>query len=202
MLLLVGALCVALAFLVARFALHDEPAVVDSGSQVPVAPAKHHKPGADKTHRPPTGPAHTVRASGPHWSMRIPHSWRSVGRSHSTEDAAWRTPSNAGPRGAVFVIHKRYDSQSSLSTYTYAASAALTVGVGGGANKVLRTHVYAHHGEIEFLQRSENGERIHNLTYIVETSNGLASVTFTSPANAFKHEVKRVEPYLQTFRGR
>jgi hypothetical protein len=206
MLLLVGALCVALAFLVARFALHDKPAVGDQGSHRTGAlgTAKHHKPGDHGAHRRgSTSPAHTKLASGPHWSIRIPHSWRPMAAAGVREDAGWRTPSKvAGAGGIVIVLHRKVDTPADLLNYTYVESATLNTGVGGGSVRVLRTHVYANHGEIEYLQRDDNGQRIHNLAYVVQTSNGFASLTYATPTKTFKRDVKRVESYLQTFKGR
>jgi hypothetical protein len=203
LLFVVGALSVALALLFARFAAHDTPAL-DQGSSEPktlASPNHHnsHQQGQGSAGHSPLPNART--ASGPHWSMQVPHSWTRFNAPNVTEDAAWRTPSSgAGLGGLVIVLHKKPDVPSDLTNYTYGAAAALNAGVGSGSIRVLRTHVYANHGEIEYLQNTE-GHRLRNLAYVVETSNGFAYLTYAAPTKAYKHDVKRIEPYLKTLTG-
>ena len=134
--------------------------------------------------------------------MSIPRSWTPFDAPNAAEDAAWQTPSKVhGSGGLVMILHKRPAVQSDLLNYTYAASAALNAGVGSGSIRVLRTHAYANHGEIEYLQRT-NGHRLRNLAYIVETRNGFAYLTYAAPTRAFTHDVERIEPYLKTLKAR
>jgi hypothetical protein len=204
LLMIVGALALAIVFLLIRFATHDDTAAVDPGSTAPVTlpPPKHHQA---NEHDPSGGDVsalpHSRPASGPHWTMQIPRSWTRFSAPNVAEDAAWRTPSRVpGWGGLVIVLHRKPVVPLSLSNFTYGASAALNAGVGAGSINVLRTHVYVRHGEIRYVQRVD-GQRLLNLAYIVETKNGFAYLTYAASTRAYKHDVKRIEPYLKTLTG-
>lgn len=204
LLLAFGALCVALALAMAHFALRNKDTeTVSNGKTTPLSPgSKHDKPGGDDPQgHASTSPGNSRIVSGSGWSMRIPRSWTPFDAPNAV-DAAWQTPSIAsGGGGLVTILHKSPAVASDLLNYTYAASATLSAGIGSGSIRVLRTHAYANHGEIEYLQRTD-GQRVRTLAYIVEAPNGFAYLTFAAPAQAFKDDVKRIEPYLKTLKGR
>jgi hypothetical protein len=201
LLLIVGALSVALCLAVARFAMHETPAVVNGSSHPPkvLGPPKHNKPGSDKTHGgSSTAPAHSVRASGPHWSMRIAHSWKTVDVPSADEQAAWRTPGGFPGRGdVVTLVHE----ESSLTLHQYIQYQRNVLGVGITTASHIRTNVSHGRGGLRYHLLMD-GNPARTLQVVVPTSAGFASAILIAPASTFKHDVKRISPYLKTLTGR
>ena len=203
LLLIVGALSVALAMVIARFALNDDTsAALNPGATSPSTPGaqKHHKPNANKPGGDHAMLPHTRLASGPRWTMQVPRKWNAVDIPNLDEQAAWKTPGGFPGRGdAVSVIHD--SSLTSLNLHQYVQYQRNLLGVGISTASDVRTQVSHGRGELTY-HLLVNGYQAQTLQVVVRTANGLASASFVAPASTFGHDVKRAHRYLATLAGR
>jgi hypothetical protein len=202
LLLMVGALCVALALVVARFALHDRnSATLDSGSTTSkTLPPRHDKAeehtGNGGRH---TSLPNTRRASGEGWTMQVPRRWTAVDIPNVDEQAAWRTPGGLPGVGDMVTIVDEDMGSLNLHQYMKYQRNALRVGISTASH--IRTSVSHGRGELTYYMIA-NGKQAWTLQVVVPTTSGFASAILVAPPETYSQDVKQVRRYLETFTGR
>jgi hypothetical protein len=203
MLLIFGALCVALALVVGRFALHDRNSDAlrgDSTAPTTLPTAKHDKP---QEHSAGGGHSaslpNTRRASGRGWTMQVPRKWTAVDIPDVEEQAAWRTPGGLpGVGDMVTVVHEE---TTYLNLHQYVKYQRNVLGVGISTATHIRTDVSHRRGELTYNVIA-NGKQARTLQVVVPTTSGYASAIFVAPPSTYSNDVKEVRRYLATLTGR
>jgi hypothetical protein len=179
-LVIVGVLCVAMALLIAHFSLDDKTAATPDGGPAAMAGSK--------------------LASGPGWTMRVPHTWAVLTLPTAGVDAAWSIDGNSDPEsGVVMVTHRVGKQAASLRAYAKAAAPRLAATLSNGTVTAVR--VDDGHAEIEYTGANA-GVSIHAIGFVAPTRHGFAVATLTSSQARFGRDVESARPFLATLDAR
>lgn len=140
-------------------------------------------------------------AHGPGWVMDRPRQWQEIKVPAVREDAAWRT--GGGASTTLTVIPEPVATPMTLESYVASSEMTLTVGISSVeiiSSKTL--HADGHrYGRIEYTV-TVNGVGLHQVAYLVETSDGgFVVATLSATPGAFARASAKVEPYLETLQA-
>jgi hypothetical protein len=185
--LIVGALCIALALLFGRYALQHKDSHPDAR-------------GSGSSARPEHPLAGSTLATGAGWKMRVPAGWGELDLSTDGIDAGWTIDrGESATSGAVVVTHRVGKGSTPLRAYAQTAAPKVAATLTDG--RVLGVRVVGGHAEMTYAGTS-SGMPVRGIGFIASIHHGFAIASLTSLASRFDHDLAQARPFLRTLQGR